>query len=229
LKLLNCLQSLQLFKILEENLDAQVKVGVVVFDPAQQHLVVFADEGLAVVASDVVPVDAVAVEVVEKGQAVLRSSVLQLFPVVGLGSADSAGLAPVVLHTVGGGGKLLQLGGPEPAVDALGLQVRAVAALEVTQATGRPDVPHLVLYKMSLDPLVLLGSLQANGVHTPRSTPVPDAEPVLLLSRGSRVLPREEVTLASELLMDPPLCAQLGLGAVEETTSGELRDGGGRQ
>lgn len=44
-----------------------------------------------------------------------------------------------------GGRHLLPVGGPEPSEDVLGLQVLAgLAALEVTQATARPDVRDVV-------------------------------------------------------------------------------------
>ena len=46
---------------------------------------VLADDGLLVLAGDVVPLDAVAVEVVEDGQARFRvAAILDLLPVVGL-------------------------------------------------------------------------------------------------------------------------------------------------
>ena len=69
---------------------------------------VLADDGLLVVAGDVVPLDAVVVEVVEHGHARLAA-----LPVVGLPGAVATGVGPVVEPGVGvGGGELGLVGGP---------------------------------------------------------------------------------------------------------------------
>lgn len=70
-------------------------------------------------------------------------SELNTYPVVRLRFADAAALGPVVLLAVGGRRQLLQLSGPEPAVDLVRQQVWAVAALEVTQTARGPNVFHL--------------------------------------------------------------------------------------
>lgn len=89
------------------------------------------------------PVDSVVVELVEDGEAVLGRSALLQLAVVRLGLADTARGGPVVLVSLGGRGQFLQHGRPEPAVDADGLQVCTLAALEVTDSAGRPDIFHL--------------------------------------------------------------------------------------
>jgi hypothetical protein len=69
---------------------------------------VLADDGLFVVAGDVVPLDAVLVEVVEHGHARLAA-----LAVVGLTLAGAAGLGPIVEAAVGVGRSELGLvGGP---------------------------------------------------------------------------------------------------------------------
>lgn len=90
--------------------------------------------------TDVMPVNAIVVEVVEDGQAVLVGAALLEFAVVGLRNADAAILRPIVLATIGGGCQLLQLSGPEPSVDRDRLQVGAIASLEVTESAAGPDV-----------------------------------------------------------------------------------------
>lgn len=71
------------------------------------------------------------------------TELLYTYSVVGLRFADAAAFRPVVLLAVGGGSQFLQLSGPEPAVDLVGKQVGAAAALEVTEAARSPDVLHL--------------------------------------------------------------------------------------
>lgn len=89
------------------------------------------------------PVHAIIVEVVQHGQAVLVGAALLQLTIVRLRLADAAVGRPVVLVAIVGGRQLLQLGGPEPAVDGHRLQVRTVAALEVANASAGPDVLDL--------------------------------------------------------------------------------------
>lgn len=91
-------------------------------------------------ASDIVPVNAIVVEVVQHGQTVLVGAALLQLTVIGLRFADAAASRPVVLVAIVGRRELLQLGGPEPAVDGDRLQIWAVAALEVADAAAGPDV-----------------------------------------------------------------------------------------
>lgn len=122
-------------------LNANIWVGVA--HVLQQRIVLLAHERLAVVAGHVVPVHAIVVEVVQHGQAVLVGAALLQLTIVRLRLADAAVGRPVVLVAIVGGRQLLQLGGPEPAVDGHRLQVRTVAALEVANASAGPDVLDL--------------------------------------------------------------------------------------
>lgn len=94
-------------------------------------------------ARHIVPVDAIVVEVVQHGQAVLVGAALLQFAIVRLRFADAAVGGPIVLVAIVGGRQLLQLGGPEPAVDGHRLQIRTIASLEVADAAARPDVLDL--------------------------------------------------------------------------------------
>lgn len=121
-----------------------------VFTPnvVQQKFAVLTDEGLFVVASDIVPFDSILVDVVEDAHARLGGHVDVELGVVGLRAAGVALVAPGLVSPVGwglvGGGHLGVGVGPEPAEDVEGLQVFAlVAALEVTQAAGCPDVAEV--------------------------------------------------------------------------------------
>lgn len=118
-------------------------MGVGVAHIFEKGIVFLADEGLLVVAGNIVPVDAVIVELVEEGQTVLGGSVLLELTVVGLRDVDATAGRPVALVALVGGCKLLQGRRPEPAVNVRGLKVGTFAALEVAQTTRRPDVLHL--------------------------------------------------------------------------------------
>lgn len=125
--------------------DSAVGAGYVV----QKLVAVLADEGLLVVAGYVVPSDAVVVDVVEDREAGLGGAVDVEFGVIGLACLLVSGLRPGIEAPSSGNivrrGELLAVGGPEPAVDRLGLEVATVlAALEVAQAARRPDVGHVV-------------------------------------------------------------------------------------
>lgn len=125
--------------------DAAVGAGNIV----QQLLGVLADERLLVVARDVVPGDAVVVDVVQDGHAGLVGAVDVELGVVRLSDLLVAGLGPRVegpaIRRLVRRRHLLAIRRPEPAVQGLGLEVTSVlAALEVAETPGRPDVRHVV-------------------------------------------------------------------------------------
>lgn len=112
--------------------DAAVGAGHVV----EQLLGVLADERLLVVARDIVPGDAVIVDVVQDRHAGLVGAVDVILGIVRLSCLLVAGLrpwieAPSVRHLVGGC-HLLAIGRPEPAVKSFGLEVTSIfTAFEV--------------------------------------------------------------------------------------------------
>lgn len=87
--------------------------------------------------------NAVVVEVVEDGQAVLVGASLLQLSVVRLRLADASVLRPVVLSAIRGWREFLQLRGPEPAVNRCWLQIGSVAAFEVAQSSTGPNVLRL--------------------------------------------------------------------------------------
>lgn len=113
-------------------------------DEVEEVIVVLAHHGLFVVAGNIVPLDAVVVDVVQHPHARLRSLVDVELGVVWLGnlgvSSLAPGLVPPAWWGLVGGGHLCVGVGEEPTLDVLGLQVLAVAPVEVTQAARRPDV-----------------------------------------------------------------------------------------
>lgn len=68
---------------------SNTNVGICEAHIVDQRLALFTHPRLLVVASNIVPVDSILVEVVEDSQAVLRSSTLDEFTVVRLGLVDS--------------------------------------------------------------------------------------------------------------------------------------------
>lgn len=119
------------------------QIGICVPDVLQQGIVLLADPGLAVMASDIVPMDSVVVEVIEHCQTSFFHSSLLHFTVIGLRLANASVLGPIVLLAIGSGCQLLQLRRPEPSVDVGRLQVWAFASTEVALSTAGPNVLHL--------------------------------------------------------------------------------------
>jgi len=102
-----------------------------------------------VVARDVMPGDAIVVDVVQDRHAGFVGAVDVILGVVRLPDLLMAGLRPGVkapaVRCLVRWSHLLAVRRPEPSVQRLGLEVTSVlAALEVTQAAGRPDVRHVV-------------------------------------------------------------------------------------
>lgn len=102
------------------------------------------------VAADIVPLDAVLVDIVEDAQARFFGLVNFEFGVVWLRSLEVASGAPRLVAPTGGSlvgfGQFDAGAGPEPSVDQDWLQVLAIAALEIAEATTRPDVGKFLYF-----------------------------------------------------------------------------------
>lgn len=128
---------------------SEAEAGVGAGHVGEKLLGVFADERFLVVAGHVVPADPVLVDVVQDGQAGLVGAVYVELRVVRLPDLLVSRLGPRVegpaLGDLVSRRHLLPVGGPEPPVERLGLEVASVfAALEVADAAGRPDVGDIV-------------------------------------------------------------------------------------
>ena len=139
----------------------------------QELVGVLADEGLAVVAGDVVPLDPVQVDVVQDPHAGLGAAVDVELCVVGLGHVVAldgglvAGRRPGLVGPARGGGvgrRHLHAGpGPEPPVDGHRLQVLAIATSEVAEAAGGPDVRQVVILHEHVNRECFLADMFAIG------------------------------------------------------------------
>ena len=101
------------------------------------------------VTRNVVPGDAIVVNVVQDGQAGFVGTIDVIFGIIRLPDLLVAGLrpwieTPTIRHLVGGC-HLLAIRRPEPTIQRLGLEIASIlAALEVTETSRRPDVRNIV-------------------------------------------------------------------------------------
>jgi len=184
----------------------------------EENLRILTDVGFGVVAGDVVPLDAVFVQVVENSKTAFRRTVDGELGVVGLGLLVVAGVGPRAVGPVldgvcaVGGGDLGVGGRPEPAEDVNGLQVLPLVATgEVAETSGCPDVVEASLPDEVLDPVVLCLSFDGDSVHAVGTAAVAGLQPVDLLAGGLAVsvhtrpllvlrqVPREVVVVVAEL------------------------------
>ena len=180
-------------------------------DIFEKLLRVLADEWLGVVAGDIVPLDPVIVDVVKDSHAGLHGPVNVELGVVGLGDVvgDELGLVasegPGLVAPAGRGGvsgRHLDSGArPEPAIDSRGLEILAVAALEVAEPARGPDVGEVVVLDELLDELVLGGGLEADQVHAVLPADVPAVKPVDLVVREVFFISGEPVVVTAVLKM----------------------------
>ena len=194
-----------------ESISSQFQVWADSLDVLEQLVRVLADEGLGVVAGNVVPLHAVAVDVVEQTHASLHRAVDVKLSVVGLADVPRlelglvAGVGPRLVAPARWGrvcgGHLHPGSGPEPPVDGGWLQVLTVATLEVAQSAGAPDVGEVVLGEELLDQLVLRGGLEGHEVHAVLPADVPSVQPVDFVVSEVFFVTREPVAVSAVLKM----------------------------
>jgi len=174
-----------------------VDVGEVEARVLQEFVGVFANPGLDMMASNVMPLDAIVVEVVEDSNAGLVGAVLRELPVVGLGGGSTTGVGPVSPPSGRGVGGWDACVGtrPEPAVHNMRHQIGSVTPIEVTLPAARPDVANVAKVHLLVDEVCFLLGLQAHQILTVLSADVAGVEPVALVALGGLVDPGEEVVL----------------------------------
>lgn len=148
------------------------------------------------------PGNAVVVDVVQHGQARLGRLVDVKLGVVGLRNLLVTRLAPRVvapaLWNAVGRLDLFARRRPEPTKHVLGLQIgTSFATLEIAQATGGPDVGHIVGLDESENEVVFLLGLERDQVGAVLAAQVTGVEPVdLAAGQRGHVAAEEEVLSA---------------------------------
>jgi len=178
--------------------------------PCEQVVCILAHEGFLVVAGDIVPFDAILVDVVEDTHARLAGLVNIELCVVGLGASGVSLAAPWLgSPSRRGGVGVGHLGvgtRPEPTLHLDGLQVLAlVTPSEVAQTTRRPDVVEATVSNKVDDHGILFLALHTDCVHTPPAALVTSLQPIhlaalaILLEVGAILVPREEIVMVAKL------------------------------
>jgi len=171
----------------------------------EMSLNVLADDGLLVVAGNVVPFDSVSVEIVQYSHARLGVTVLlDLLSVVGLSAwgVESSGGGPVMEGTRRVGRRQSSLvSRPKPSVNVLGEEIRTVASVKVTKSARGPEIGHVTIDE-SLDPIVFSSRLKADQVHATFSAVVSGVEPIPLSVPDTWVVvqPGEEIKMVAKPL-----------------------------
>lgn len=170
----------------------QTDIGIPRAHKVQQFIGVLADEGLDVMAGDVVPLDAIVIEVIQNGEATLVIALRRL-AIIGLGLIVATGLRPIASVALRGGSNFATRSRPEPTVLVWWLQIGPVAASKVALATRGPNVAHIAAGNALLHEIILLWRLQRHGVHAVATANVACIQPVHLEAARRRMLPAEEV------------------------------------
>lgn len=178
--------------ILSFILDLQAHIGISGAHKIKQLIGILADEGLDVMAGDVVPLDAIVVEVVQNGKAALVIALGSL-AVIRLRLVVAARVRPVAGVALRCGSNLAARAGPEPAVLIGRLQIGPIAASEIALSARCPDVTHIATRDALLHKVILLGRLQRDGIHAVPPANVARIQPVHLQAACRRMLPAEEV------------------------------------
>lgn len=170
----------------------------------QQLLGIFADKRFLVVASNIMPCDAIVVHVIQNGQARFAGLVDVEFGIIGLWDFFVSCLRPrVVAPTLWNAvGRLDLLAGrwPKPTEQILWLQIgTSFASLEVAQTTGRPDVWHIVGLNQTEDQIVFLLGLECDQVHAVFTAQIAGVQPVYFAASQCWYVAAEEQILATVL------------------------------
>ena len=169
------------------------------------------------------PRNAVLVDVVENGQAGLVGAINVEFSVVRLPDLLVASLGPWIegpaFGDLVGWRHLLPVRRPEPAVKNFGFKVAAIlAALEVAETSGCPNVGNIILLNESEDHIVLVLTFYRHEVHAVFPADVSSIQPIHPLISVSWDVPAVEVIAASVVEFLWPVRTLLRYGQGEESS-----------
>ena len=94
--------------------------------------------------SYIMPPNSISIEIIKYRNTGLILAALALFPVIGLRDPTSARIGPIAEVAFVFGLNFGPAGGPEPAVDDVGGQIGAIAALEIAFPASGPDVSQAI-------------------------------------------------------------------------------------
>jgi len=182
----------------------------------QMSRVVFADNGLLMVASHVVPFDSVSIEVVEDSHA----SFVALSRVGLCSPAPSSGRPVMELVPAVGRSHFHLVRRPEPTVDQFGEELGLVASVKVAFPSRSPE--ELGASQEAFHPAVLCLRLKGDQVHATLPAVVPCIEPIPLGVPNLRpgiVHPAEVVVFASKLADSIQTCSLSTEDSISEAKS----------
>jgi len=213
-----------------------------------QLVAVLANNYRSEVASDVMPLDSLAVLVVEDGQTGLVMELLQpldgdpnvvicrdrplinALKVVRLRSSLLSAGRPegVRVGLVGGRDPAITGSRPEPSVDINRLEVSAVTALvlEVALSAGGVDRGNIVSGHDLLKHFEFSGSVERDEVHAAVSAEVTPVEPIPILKLVPGFPPTEEVVMVAHLHVTFPLHTLINVRPVEQGLAVRSNPGG---
>lgn len=145
----------------------------------QMSLGILTYDGFFVVTSNIVPFDSISVKVVQNGHAgFVLSSLLSCFTVIGLttGWVESSGEGPVLESSSICGIEPSLISRPEPSIDLLGEEIRAVATVKVTQASRCPDI--FDVSNSLFEPIIFILRFNADQIHATFAAVIPSVEPI---------------------------------------------------
>jgi len=132
------------------------------------------------IASNIMPLDSIVVEIVHDRQASLVLSLAD-FSIVWLWFACASSVTPVSISFAVGWSNFGPASRPEPSVDQIGVKIGTMgASSEITLPPTRPNIANGATGNPLLDEIVLLWSFQTHKVHAMTSANVPSVQPINL-------------------------------------------------
>jgi len=172
-------------------------------DEPQMSWLVFTNNWLLVMTGYIVPLDSIAIKVIEYRHARLfLSPLLYLFSVIWLSLSSSSSMGPVIELSAIGWSHFNLISWPEPTVDIFWEKFRFVTSVKVAFSARSPKIRDPTIHK-SFDPLVLSLALKTHQVHASFSAVISCIKPVpfSVPHSGVGILPTEPV-ISSLKLMD---------------------------
>jgi len=185
-------------------------------DVFKQLVGVLADEGLGVVAGNIMPLYTVIINIIKKTHASLNRAINVKLCIVRLGNILAFKLCFVACIRPGlvapawrsgvGGSHLHSGPRPEPSIYSGGLEIFPVTTLEVAQAACAPNIRKVVVYKEFFYKLIFGGSFKRDQVHAILATNISAVQPVHFVISEVFLVSREPVVMTAMFKMFRSFC-----------------------